>query len=78
MFDINFVVTMSDRRQELRDISNRLNNERNETIRRELIRRLRELEREIEQLDRQEAEYERALQAAALHKELFCDPKKKK
>ena len=71
---------MSDPRQKLRDLSNRMNNETDEARRREFQRQIQELEREIQQLDRQAAaaDYERTLQEAALHKDLYSDPKKKK
>ena len=71
---------MADRRQRLRDLNNRMNNEPDDARRREWQRQIQELEREIDRLDRQAqaAECERTLQGAALHKDLYSDPKKKK
>ena len=71
---------MADPRQRLRDLNNRMNNEPDAERRRELQRQMQELEREIQELDRQAAaaDCERTLQGAALHKDLYSDPKKKK
>ena len=69
---------MPDPRENLRDLTNRLNNETDEPRRREMQQTIRELEREIQQLDRQAQQRESALQEGALHKDLYSDPNKKK
>ena len=55
---------MSDRREKLRDLTNRMNNETDETTRRILQHQIQEVGREIRQREREAREYERALQTS--------------